>query len=80
MVQLLREVDRDPGVDAVALGGIDLLWEIEGKKYIVREARNLADLVRNKPVVCGFGLKTTLEMKIARNRCQKKLLMVYVRG
>ena len=66
MVRLLREVDLDPGVDAVALGGIDLLWEIEGKKYIVREARNLADLVKTKPVVCGFGLKNTLEVKIAR--------------
>ena len=64
MVRLLREVDGDPEVDVVALGGIDLLWEIEGKKYVVREARNLADLVKNKPVVCGFGLKTTLEVKV----------------
>jgi hypothetical protein len=75
MIQLLREVDHDTGVDAVALGGIDLLWEIEGKKYIVREARNLADLVKNKPVVCGFGLKTTLEVKIARELFEEGHLM-----
>ena len=66
MVQLLREVDHDPGVDAVALGGIDLVWEIEGKKYSVREARKLADLVKDKPVVCGFGLKITLEVKMLK--------------
>jgi hypothetical protein len=66
MVQLLREADHDPKVDAVALGGIDLLWEVEGKKYIVREARKLVDLVKNKPVVCGFGLKTTLEVKVLK--------------
>ena len=62
MVRLLKEVDQDPGVDAVALGGIDLIWEVEGRKFIVREARELANLVRGKPVVCGFGVKTTLEL------------------
>jgi len=76
MVQLLREADHDPGVDAVALGGIDLLWEIEGKKYVVRQARSLADLVKNKPVVCGFGLKTTLEVKIARELFEEGHLTV----
>jgi hypothetical protein len=63
MVRLLKEVDRDPAVDAVALGGIDIVWEVEGKKFIVREARALANLVRGKPVVCGFGVKTTLELE-----------------
>jgi hypothetical protein len=59
----LRECDADPKVDAIALGGIDLLWEIEGKRYVVREARKLAEVVKNKPVVCGFGVKTTLELE-----------------
>jgi hypothetical protein len=66
MARLLEEFDADPAVDAVALGGIDLLWEVEGTRYVVREARKLAARVTRKPVVCGFGIKTTLELEAAR--------------
>ena len=67
MGDLLKRYDADPSVDALTMGGIDLFWEVEGKRYRVREAAKLADFVKNKPVVCGFGVKTTVELKTVRD-------------
>ena len=62
MVRMLKECDADRAVDSVALGGLDLLWEVDGKRYVVRDAQKMAEVVRRKPVVCGFGVKVTLEL------------------
>jgi hypothetical protein len=58
---LIAELDGH--ADAIGLGGIDLFVEWAGRRYTVREARNLASAATRTPVVCGVGLKHTLERR-----------------
>ena len=53
----------DGQVDAIGLGGIDLFVQWAGARYYVREARGLAQAALRTPVVCGAGLKHTLERR-----------------
>ena len=53
----------DGQVDAIGLGGIDLFVQWAGSRYYVREARGLAQAALRTPVVCGAGLKHTLERR-----------------
>ncbi len=53
----------DGQVDAIGLGGIDLFVQWAGARYYVREARALAQAAARTPVVCGAGLKHTLERR-----------------
>ncbi len=53
----------DGQVDAIGLGGIDLFVQWAGARYYVREARGLAQAAVRTPVVCGAGLKHTLERR-----------------
>ena len=57
--QLLKQLDGK--VDAFGLGGIDLYFVADGKKYIVRDAAKLKEVVKETPIVDGSGLKHTLE-------------------
>jgi len=57
--ELLKQLDGK--VDAFGLGGIDLYFVADGKKYIVRDAAKLKKVVKETPVVDGSGLKHTLE-------------------
>lgn len=56
---LIEELDGR--VDAFGLGGIDLYVMAGGRRYEVRDAARLAAHARRTPVVCGAGLKDTLE-------------------
>lgn len=56
---LIEELDGR--VDAFGLGGIDLFVMAGGRSYPVRDAQRLASHARRTPVVCGAGLKNTLE-------------------
>jgi len=58
---LIAELDGQ--VDAIGLGGIDLFVQWAGARYYVREARHLARAATRTPVVCGAGLKHTLERR-----------------
>ena len=60
-VALIRELDGK--VDAFGMGGIDLYVQAGGKRYILREARQLAMAAKITPIVDGTGLKNTLERK-----------------
>lgn len=53
--------ELDGKVDAIGLGGIDLYFAVRGKRYYVRDALRLASAAERTPVVCGAGLKNTLE-------------------
>ena len=57
--ELLKQLDGK--VDAFGLGGIDLYFVADGKKYIVRDAAKLKKVVKETPIVDGSGLKHTLE-------------------
>ena len=56
--------DLDGRVDAIGLGGIDLYVMAGGRRYQVRDAGRLAARARTSPVVCGAGLKHTLERRV----------------
>ena len=58
---LIAELDGE--ADAIGLGGIDLFVQWAGARYFVREARHLAGAATRTPVVCGAGLKHTLERR-----------------
>ena len=58
---LIRELDGQ--ADAIGLGGIDLFVEWAGRRYTVREASYLARAATRTPLVCGVGLKHTLERR-----------------
>jgi len=58
---LVAELDGQ--VDAIGLGGLDLFLQWMGRRYYFREARAIASAARRTPVVCGAGLKDTLERR-----------------
>ncbi len=57
--RLIAELDGR--VDAIGLGGIDLFLPVGRRRYYFRDARQLAAAARTTPVVCGAGLKNSLE-------------------
>jgi hypothetical protein len=59
--RLIGELDGK--VDAIGLGGLDLYLQWRGRRYYFREARTLAAAAKRTPVVCGAGLKDSLERR-----------------
>lgn len=57
--RLIAELDGK--VDAIGLGGIDLFVPVGSRRYYFRDARAMAAAARVTPVVCGAGLKDSLE-------------------
>ncbi len=55
--------ELDGNVDAIGLGGIDLFIQWGGRRYHFREARHIASAATRTPVVCGAGLKDSLERR-----------------
>ncbi len=60
-IRLVSELDGK--VDCFGLGGIDLYVFAGKKRYIIREAANIAGAAKKTPIVDGSGLKNTLERK-----------------
>jgi len=77
---LIRELDGE--VDAIGLGGIDLFLPVGRRRYYFRDARSLAASATRTPVVCGAGLKNSLERAMVRAFAERspwqdrKVLMV----
>lgn len=63
-VRLLQELDGK--VDAIGLGGIDLYFIANGRRYLIRDAVKLKNVVKKTQVVDGSGLKNTLEREVVR--------------
>lgn len=78
--KLLESLDGK--VDAFGLGGIVLFVQAGGRKYYLRDALKLASHAKTTPVVCGAGLKNTLERSVVEDLDKgldwqsKKVLMV----
>ncbi|CAN5487914.1 hypothetical protein BH24DEI1_BH24DEI1_06390 [soil metagenome] len=78
--ELVRELDGK--VDAIGLGGIDLYIYAGSKRYVIRDARKIADEAKKTPVVCGAGLKDSLERHVVETLgktvdwSNKRVLMV----
>lgn len=58
--------ELDGRVDAIGLGGIDLFLPVGRRRYYFRDARRLASAATRTPVVCGAGLKNSLERAMVR--------------
>jgi hypothetical protein len=77
---LIEELDGT--IDAFGLGGIDLFVQVGERKYHFRQAQRLARQARTTPVVCGAGLKNTLERRVIERLdepigwCGRRVLMV----
>ena len=56
--------DMDGKVDVLGMGGIELHIEIESGIYALRAARNLAEGIKETPIVDGLGVKHTLERQV----------------
>jgi len=63
-IELIKQLDADPEVAAIGLGGIDLYLYAAGRRYTIRDALKLARAAKQTPVVDGSGLKHTLERKV----------------
>ncbi|ADR37114.1 hypothetical protein Ocepr_1661 [Oceanithermus profundus DSM 14977] len=66
-IQLIQQLDADPEVAAIGLGGIDLYLYAAGRRYTIRDALKLARAAKQTPVVDGSGLKHTLERKVVHD-------------
>ena len=57
--RLVSELDGN--VDAIGLGGTDLYVRLGTRRYYIRDSVRIASAARSTPVVCGAGLKDSLE-------------------
>ena len=77
---LIRALDGE--VDAFGLGGMDLYVYAGGRRYPIRDAQRLVRHAKKTPMVCGAGLKDTLERTVIENLDErirwrgKRVLMV----
>jgi len=58
--------DLDGKVDAFGLGGTDLFIMVGDKKYYLRDSKKLAKNAIKTPIVCGAGLKDSLERIVVK--------------
>lgn len=78
--QLVGELDGK--VDAIGLGGIDLYVLVRNRRYYFRDAVRISSAAVRTPVVCGSGLKNSLERSVIRQLApslrlsEKSVLMV----
>lgn len=81
-IELIKELDGQ--VDAFGLGGTDLYVQAGNRRYLIREAADIARAAQKTPIVDGSGLKNTLERKVIKylgeqsiiDFSKKKVLMV----
>lgn len=57
--QLVSQLDGE--VDAIGLGGTDLYVRLGARRYYIRDSVRIASAAKTTPVVCGAGLKDSLE-------------------
>lgn len=79
-IELIKELDGR--IDAFGLGGTDLYIQTATKKFYIRDSLKLARHAVKTPMVCGAGLKDTLERNVVKQLDSvigwknKKVLMV----
>lgn len=72
-VELIRDLDGK--VAAIGLGGIDLYVIAGDRRYIIKDAKKLADAAKKTPVVDGSGLKNTLEREAIQYLARETTLL-----
>jgi hypothetical protein len=79
-IELVKELDGR--IDAFGLGGTDLYIQAANKKFYLRDSLRIAKHAIKTPMVCGAGLKDTLERTVVQKLDSvlqwknKKVLMV----
>lgn len=63
-IAMVEELDGK--VDAFGMGGIDLYIVAGRKRYMLRDAKKIAQAAKKTPIVDGSGLKNTLERRAVR--------------
>lgn len=63
-IELIKQLDGK--VDAFGMGGIDLYLVAGKRRYVIRDAKKLANAATRSPMLDGSGLKNTLERKTVR--------------
>lgn len=63
-LSLLNELDGQ--VDAFGIGGIDIYIHAGNRRYMLRDGKKMASVVKVSPIVDGSGLKNTLERKVIK--------------
>lgn len=71
--KIIKELQNE-NIDAIGLGGIDLLLFIEDKYFVIRDAKMLYEQSKVKPVVDGSITKRILEPIIIQNIIQKGII------
>ncbi|MCS6955650.1 MAG: quinate 5-dehydrogenase [Candidatus Calescibacterium sp.] len=74
LAQRIIERLQDDDVDAIGLGGIDLLLFIENEYFVIRDAKKLYDRSKNVPVVDGSITKRFWEPQVVENLIKKNIL------
>lgn len=72
--QALCELDRDPDVAAIGLGGLNRYLFAGRHRYELRKPGDMARLVRNKPTCDGSLLKQIWEPFVVREAAEEGLL------
>lgn len=63
--EVIRELDGK--VDAIGLGGLDIYLYVGKRRYTFTDGMRLAREATSTPVVCGAGLKDSLERTVVRD-------------
>ncbi|MGB9813962.1 MAG: quinate 5-dehydrogenase [Thermovenabulum sp.] len=71
-IELIKELDGK--VSAFGLGGIDLYLWAGNRRYIIKDAVELAKAAKISPVVDGSGLKNTLERRVINYLQENKII------
>lgn len=71
-IEIVRSLDGK--VDAFGMGGIDLYIVAGKRRYILNDARRIAEAARVTPIVDGSGLKNTLERRSIKYLQEKGII------
>jgi hypothetical protein len=71
LIARLIEVNADPQVAAVGLGGMDFFLDSADRQFWFREVRPLKQYVPDKPFVGGTGLKVAFEKNTAKHMIEE---------
>lgn len=71
-IAIVRELDGK--VDAFGMGGIDLYIVAGHNRYMLRDAKRIAQAARISPIVDGSGLKDTLERRAVQYLSDRRII------
>lgn len=74
-IELIKQMDGK--VHAFGMGGIDLYISDGKNRYLLKDAKKIADTARITPIVDGSGLKSILERRVIEYLAKEKVIDFY---